>query len=207
MSAPPARPLPAEFLRHLAQLEAAYLRETDPIRQSGFSGGAERWRAERSPILDAFEAGGELLDVGCANGYLLECLVRWGGERGLTLIPFGVDQGAGLIELARQRLPTYREHLFVANAWGWIPPQRFRYVYCVHDCVPPADFGALVEQLLARMVSPGGRLVLGAYGSRTRGEPAVPIHEMLAALGHVVVGSAAVGQTETARYAWIDARS
>src|ERR671937_40228 len=67
-------PLPPSFLQHLAHLEAAYLRETDPIRQSGFSGGAERWRAERSPILLAIPESGTVLDVGCANGYLLECL-------------------------------------------------------------------------------------------------------------------------------------
>ena len=51
-------PLPAEFLQRLAELERTYLRETDPIKQSGFSGGAERWRAERSPILNAIPASG-----------------------------------------------------------------------------------------------------------------------------------------------------
>ena len=72
------RALPRAFLQNLRTLEAAYLKEDDPIRQSGFSGGAQRWRSERGPILEAIDVDGELLDIGCANGYLLECLVRWG---------------------------------------------------------------------------------------------------------------------------------
>ena len=66
------------FLQDLWALEAAYLKEDDPIRQSGFRRGADRWRAERGPILDAIETDEDLLDIGCANGYLLERLVKWG---------------------------------------------------------------------------------------------------------------------------------
>ena len=75
--------LPATFLSELRELEASYLQRSDPIEQSGFHGGAERWRAEREPILDAIMRDGELLDIGCANGFLLECLVEWGQERGV----------------------------------------------------------------------------------------------------------------------------
>jgi hypothetical protein len=31
---------------------------------------------EREPILTAIDSGGDILDIGCANGYLLECLMR-----------------------------------------------------------------------------------------------------------------------------------
>jgi SAM-dependent methyltransferase len=203
----PTTELPASFLQHLSGLEAAYLRETDPIRQSGFRGGAERWRAERSPLLRAIPASGTLLDVGCANGYLLECLVRWGSESGLALTPFGVDCGAGLIALARQRLPGFADHFFLANAWGWTPPRRFQYVYAVFDCVPRSAFGEFVEQLLSGAVAPGGRLILGAYGSRSRGEPPAPLHVMLTDLGYVVAGSITAGMPETVRFAWIDAKT
>jgi SAM-dependent methyltransferase len=197
--------LPDDFLRHLGELEAAYLRHDDPIQQSGFSGGVERWRAERSPILQAIPANGAILDVGCANGYLLECLLEWGAERGLSLEPFGVDCGVGLIELARQRLPGFRDHFLVANAWGWEPRRRFQYVYSVFDCVPSSNLGAFVQHLMSMVVAPGGRLILGAYGSRSRGETPAPLHVMLAGMGYVVAGSVAAGEPETVRFVWIDA--
>ena len=110
------RQLPMRFLRELEALESSYLREDDPIRQSGFGGGPERWRSEREPILDAIDGDGDILDIGCANGYLLECLVTWGRERGLSLVPHGVDQGSRLIELARARLPDFHSNFHVGNA-------------------------------------------------------------------------------------------
>jgi hypothetical protein len=41
----------AAFLADLLATADAYLGHSDPIRQSGFGGCAERWRAEREPIL------------------------------------------------------------------------------------------------------------------------------------------------------------
>jgi SAM-dependent methyltransferase len=203
LSTPPS-PLPPAFLQHLAELEATYLRESDPMRQSGFSGGAERWRVERAPILQAITTSGDLLDIGCANGYLLECLIRWSAESARALTPFGIDCSAGLIARARERLPDFCDHFFVANAWGWTPPRRLQYVYSVFDCVPRTTLGAFVEQLMKNVVAPRGRLILGAYGSRSRREPPAPIDVLLTDLNYEVAGSATAGTPETARFAWID---
>jgi SAM-dependent methyltransferase len=198
-------PLPPEFLSRLGTLEAAYLSSDDPLRQSGFGGGDARWRAERSPILDAISGSGSLLDVGCANGYLLESLVSWGGERGLALTPFGVDRSSRLVTLARQRLSRFAQHFFVANAWDWMPPRRFRYVYSVYDCVPRTYFAAFVDHLASEVTAPGGRLILGAYGSGARGEPPAAVDRMLVESGFTVIGSATAGTPPMARFAWIDA--
>ena len=130
------RTLPLIFLQDLWALEAAYLKEDDPIRQSGFRGGADRWRAERGPILDAIETDEDLLDIGCANGYLLERLVKWGRKRGLRLTPHGLDQGSRLIELAKRRLPEYADNFHVGNVWDWQSPRKYRYVYMLYDCLP-----------------------------------------------------------------------
>jgi hypothetical protein len=95
---------PPEFIAHIRGLEAAYLRETDPIRQSGFAGGADRWRSEREPILCAVEGDGDLLDLGCANGFLSECLATWAGERGLlegSGLPVTGEASAGSPVVAR----------------------------------------------------------------------------------------------------------
>lgn len=117
--------LPTTFLDGLRELEAAYFRHSDPIQQSGFSGGPQRWREEREPILNAINADGDFLDVGCANGYLLECLVRWAAERGCIIIPHGVDYGPKLIEIAQRRLPDSAQNFHVANAWDWKPTRRY----------------------------------------------------------------------------------
>ena len=145
------RKLPASFLQQLKKLEESYLAEGDPIRQSGFGGGPVRWRAEREPILEAIEMDGDLLDVGCANGFLLECLVEWAGERGIALAPYGIDQGAKLIEIARQRLPAYKSNFYVGNVWDWEPPRQFQYVYTMHDCVPIEFLEEYLQRLLVRI--------------------------------------------------------
>ena len=115
--------LPVAFLDHLRALEGSYWRETAPVRQSGCGGGPERWGTERDLSLDADPDEGDFLDVGCANGYLLECLVQWGHERQVRLTPYGVDCGVQLMALAQQRFPQYVSHFWVANAWEWRPPR------------------------------------------------------------------------------------
>jgi SAM-dependent methyltransferase len=188
----------------MRELERVYLTRDDPIEQSGFYGGAERWRRERGIILDAIEGDGDLLDVGCANGYLLECLVQWAREKGITLTPYGVDQGPGLIDLARKRLPQYVHHLWVGNAWNWLPPRTFRYVYALYDCAPAHLLGEYARRLLERCVEGGGRLIIGAYGRRD--DAARDVAGDLAASGFAVAGSVVLGEPPVTRLAWVRRR-
>jgi SAM-dependent methyltransferase len=199
-----ASALPNDFLAEVAKLPAAYLRHSDPIRQSGFGGGAERWRAEREPILDGVNRSGTFIDIGCANGYLLECLVKWGRDRGLELEPFGLDISPDLIALANARFPGREDHFYIANAWDWIPPRRFDFVYTLYDNVPPTHLADYLRQLLANVVAPGGRLIIGAYGSRTRNQPAFDVAEFIAQMQLEVAGSGSVGRVPEARFAWTD---
>ncbi|MDP9351172.1 MAG: class I SAM-dependent methyltransferase [Chloroflexota bacterium] len=195
-------PLPDTFLRELEALEEVYLRNSDPIEQSGFYGESERWRAEREPILDGVASDGDFLDVGCANGYLLECLVGWGRERRVALEPYGLDQGRRLIELARRRYPHLADHFFVGNAWDWEPPQRFRYVYTLLDQVPPDYIKPYLHRLLDRVVAPGGRLIVGDYGSRSQGIPARDVAGVLRSAGLLAAGKSEGGSDGIARFAW-----
>ena len=197
-------PLPGEFLRYLDVLEKAYLAETDPIRGSGFAGGAERWRQEREPLLDAVESDGDLLDAGCANGYLVECLVGWARERGFRITPYGVDNGIRLIQRAQRRLPQWASHFYVGNAWDWEPPRRFRYVYTLHDCVPLSHLDRYIRRLANKFVAPSGRLILGAYGSRSRNFGPHDVRGALEKAGFRVAGSSHGGTPPIAAFAWID---
>jgi SAM-dependent methyltransferase len=195
--------LPAGFLDRLRDLEAAYCAESDPIRQSGFSGGPQRWRQEREPILDAVDGDGHFLDVGCANGYLLECLVEWAQERGRRLTPHGLDFGSRLIQLAKERFPHLPSNFHVGNAWDWRPPRKYRYVYSLCDCVPESYFGEYCRRVLDRMVEREGKLIVGIYGSRSRKIPPVDLGARLARLGFAVQGTACGGTPPVSTFAWV----
>jgi SAM-dependent methyltransferase len=197
--------LPADFLDHLRMLEDAYCQQDDPIRQSGFSGGAQRWRDERSPLLTAVDTDGDLLDVGCANGYLLQCLIGWAQERGITIVPHGLDCGPRLIEMARQRIPNAAQNFHLANAWDWNPPRRYWYVYTLWDCVPGAFLATYCRRLLNQVVEPDGRLILGMYGSRSRNIPPIDLGRKLERLGFDVAGTTHGGDPPVTSFAWVDA--
>jgi SAM-dependent methyltransferase len=197
--------LPDRSLEMLHSLEDSYLSESDLIRQSGFGGGAERWRIERGLILDAVDDDGDFLDVGCANGYLLGCLVAWAREREIMLTPYGVDIGPRLIALAKERLPQHAANFWIADACEWIPPRKFRYVYTLWDCVPVPLLSEYLRRLMDRCVEPDGRLIVGAYGSNSRREPARDVARDLAAAGLTLAGDSLRGALPVSRVAWTHA--
>ena len=196
---------PSDYERELRALEPAYLESDDPIEQSGFHGGSERWRSERGPILDAIDSDGSLLDVGCANGYLLACLVRWGAERGIDITPHGLDLGAKLIGMAKGRLPEFSGNFHVGNVWEWQPPMRYDYVYMLWDCLPQSRLAEGIRRLLRDFLTPGGRLILGSYGSRSRKEEAFDIAEFVRKMGIEPDGEAWGGEPPLTLFVWIDA--
>ena len=198
------RALPPEFLKTMAELERSYLESDDPIRASGFGGGPERWRREREPILEAVDRDGDFLDTCCANGYLLECLVGWARERGVTLTPHGLDLGEGLVALARERLPEHSANIHQGNAWDWAPDRRFDYVYTLLDIVPEDYLPEFIDRLELNVVAPGGRLILGSYGSRSRGHEPSDVRALLESTGRSPAGSSAGGEPPIASFAWVD---
>ena len=68
--------------RVLDVIEPAYLAAETPQGQSGRSGDAAGWEHARRLLLDAVPDGSDVLDVGCANGLLMESLVAWAAEDG-----------------------------------------------------------------------------------------------------------------------------
>jgi SAM-dependent methyltransferase len=152
-------------------LETAYLKGREPWQQSGVGlhhdYPYERWEALRRPIADCVDRSGSFLDIGCANGYLLECVLRWTAERGVSIDPFGLDISDKLADLARERLPAYADHVFTGNAWNWIPPRRFDYVRTELDYVPDELHAPFVRRILDLFLHPGGWLLAAEYRGRS----------------------------------------
>jgi 2-polyprenyl-3-methyl-5-hydroxy-6-metoxy-1,4-benzoquinol methylase len=155
------------YARNLRLLEPVYLQGTTPQEGSGLGGSAEKWRAHREMIVDAIHKDGTFLDVGCANGLLMESVRDWAAERGFTIEPYGVDLGARLVALARKRLPRWADRIEVGNAIDYVPAdgRRFTFVHVLLDCVPERRRGDLIAHALARLVEPGGRLLVSDYGT------------------------------------------
>jgi len=146
-----------------SMIEDSYLAGQTPQAQSGHSGDAQRWEAGRRLVLDAVHRDGTFLDIGCANGLLMESVAEWGAEDGWALEPYGVDISPALAQLARSRLPQWSERIWTANANTWDPPRRFDFVRTGLDYVPPGRQRTYVEHLLSAVVVPGGRLIVGAF--------------------------------------------
>ena len=145
--------------------ESKYLNGTNARSQSGFGRDEVDWRRYREVVLAPVVTDGSFLDVGCANGLLMESAVAWSAERGHRLEPFGLEISPQLAALARRRLPCWQDRIFVGNALEWEPPRKFDYVRTELVYVPPTRRRDLVAHLLARVVEPGGRLIVVSYGS------------------------------------------
>lgn len=138
----------------------AYLSSDDPPAGSGKSGGAVEWRWARELTLDAVpprDGPVHLLDVGCANGHLMESLVAWGAERSVTIEPYGVEISRRLADVARRRLPRWRDRIWHGNALDWEAPRTFDVVNLALDCAPPGRGRELISRAMG-WLAPGGRL-------------------------------------------------
>jgi Methyltransferase domain len=132
----------------------AYLAATTAEGGSGHSGTPAEWEYSRGVVAEAIDRPGSFLDVGCANGLLMESVHRWTGVE-----PYGLDISPQLADLARRRYPAWAGRIWTANALDWRPPQRFTYVRTAVDYVPPPRRRALVRRLRSWC----DRLIVGKF--------------------------------------------
>src|SRR5881397_2377767 len=116
------------FDQEQALHEEKYLAGTNPRQQSGFGRDEQDWERYRRVVTAPIDRHGTFLDVGCANGLLMECVTRWAAQDGHSIEPYGVDISRKLAELARRRLPQWQDRIFVGNALLWSAPFRFDFV-------------------------------------------------------------------------------
>lgn len=182
----------------------AYLSHAEPWRQSGKGGDAQDWRWSRELALEVVEDGDAVLDVGCANGYLMESFHAWGRERGLRVEPYGVDISRRLVSLARRRLPRWADRIHEGNVMRWTPPRRFDVVHTALDYMPPGRRREHVERVLRELLVPGGRMVLRAARMPKGPDPAAELEE-LGFRPDGVVQSSHPRHGQTRRTAWLRA--
>ena len=139
-----------------AMVTDPYLSAETPWAGSGKSGTQADWEHSRSHIAHAIDRVGSFLDIGCANGYLLECLPRWTTH---TIERYGLDISPRLAERARQRLPDIADHVAVGNALTWQSGRRFDFIRTNFDYVPEQRRRQLFENLLAQ----AQRLIVGVF--------------------------------------------
>ncbi len=171
----------------------------NPYRQSGRGAGAERWEETRRCIVEAIDRDGDFMDVGCANGLLLETLIEWAAERGHAIRPHGIDFIAELIEFARARHPDQGDCFELANAFYWRPRREYQFVRTNLEYVPRADWAEFIGRQLDLAVAPGGRLIVCHY--RNDRDPSVDVGSVLERLGFRVAGRSSAPGVELA---WID---
>lgn len=173
-------------------------------RQSGWGSTPERWRLGREVILEAVPHSGSFLDIGCANGLLLECLMLWAAERGVELIPYGIDVSSELVKLAQLRLPSFTQNFVAANCLYWQPEQQFTYVHTLLEYVPselqPEYLGRLLKQVV------DDRLIVSSYSNRRQNQQSIDVAMYLQQNGFCIAGSAEAVEADgwvLTRVAWI----
>jgi len=155
----------AYFDKELAIHEERYLSGTNPRQQSGFGRDEQDWERYRRVITAPIDKDGTFLDVGCANGLLMESVVRWGSQDRHSIEPYGLDISRKLAELARLRLPQWQERIFIGNALIWTAPLMFDFVRTEMVYVPRHLRQRYAERLLEEIIAPGGCLIACSYGS------------------------------------------
>jgi 2-polyprenyl-3-methyl-5-hydroxy-6-metoxy-1,4-benzoquinol methylase len=209
-----ADPKDNEYYKHTLEiLEQSYLdadARGDLAGGSGSGGGLVRWERKRRVLAQAFERDGTWLDVGCANGLLMQTLTRWTAENGVHIEPYGLDLSARLADVARKRLHHWADRIWSGNVMTWEPPIRFDYVTVIADCVPSSRRRDLVERVMMRFLNPRGRLVFSIYIPTPPEPPAEnpPASEVLRRFGYEMAGEAESridGELKVST-AWIDMR-
>lgn len=145
----------------LSIIEPVYLSATTDQLGSGYSGTPQEWDASRGLIMHAVDRPGTFLDVGCANGLLMASVERWSHEKGLAVEPYGLEISPRLADVARKRYPRWSTRIWTGNADGWQPPTRFDFVRTGLEYAPRNRREAFVRHLFERVVTPGGRLIIG----------------------------------------------
>lgn len=146
------------------------------ISEANSGGDYDHWKSIRHFITEAIHKNGTFLDVGCANGFLMRCLLDW-SEHAVT--PFGIDNRPDAITLAKKLLPDHADNFQcmsgddLNNHETLNLPRRYDFVYRNYwrrgDVDSAEHINDIVADLLEHIHS-DGRLILGVYWGSSHSE-------------------------------------
>jgi len=130
------------------------------------------WEKMRYFISRSINKNGSILDIGCANGFLLRCLQEWCDYK---LEPYGIDKNQKLINQAKELFPSQAKNFICENLSDLLEnslklskhgfPAKYDFIYWnVWDFVKfesKKEIDAIGKIL--DMTSDNGRLILGFY--------------------------------------------
>lgn len=133
----------------------------------------QEWKKHREFIAAAIHKSGTILDIGCANGFLLLCLQNWTDKK---LVPYGIDTNYSAVSDARRLFPRQRRNFVnigvaeLAKPREYGLPSKLDIIYwAVWDNFQFSikENRKLVSECL-KHVKNGGRLILGFYDPSRR---------------------------------------
>lgn len=137
------------------------------IRDSNSGGDYVHWKRIRRFITKAIHKDGTFLDIGCANGFLMQCLMHW-SEYSIT--PYGIDNREEAIESAKKLLPGYSDHFQCLDGDRLDQleaadlPSQYDFVYRNYwKADTTKDYASKVISDLLSHVHEGGRAIIGLY--------------------------------------------
>ena len=100
------------------------------------------------------------MDIGSANGYLVDCLTNWMKHSGLNLEFFGLEISRELTELSKKNFPHLKDHFFNGNVLDWIPQEKYDFVFTmILFGIPEQLREKYITRILEMYLKKGGRLI------------------------------------------------
>ncbi len=146
----------------------------DPVRAAELIEGScvhgadyELWEKQRRFIAQIIHHPGSIIDIGCANGFLLWCLQEWSEY---TLTPYGIDVNDEYLEGAKKLFTEYGKNFELVSFRDFIAGNH--HLLEVYDFIYwnvwdnwQFDESEKYQQVsdLLEMVKPDGRLIMGFY--------------------------------------------